>query len=242
VRLIVERDVERVASRAADWLIARTLAAVAARGRATLAFSGGSTPWRAIERFASRTLPWEHIWVTQVDERIVGHDDPRRNLRELERILLTAGRLAAAQLLAMPVDALLAATTEPERIAIVQAHERLLRDSGFATPDVVQLGLGTDGHTASLLRGDPLLDAHDASVGLSREHEGTRRLTLTLPALARGRELLWIVTGDAKSRRLAELWDARGDTPASRLPRSQATVICDALAAQELPDEDDMTA
>ncbi len=242
MRLIVERDADRVAARTADWLASRTLAATEARGRAVLALSGGRTPWQALRLFAARTLPWQRIWVTQVDERIVPRDDPRRNLRELERILVAHGRLAPSHLLAMPVDSLRQAASESGRRAIIEAHAQRLRELGFDTPDIVQLGLGADGHTASLLPNDPLLESRDATVGLSREHEGTRRLTLTLPALARARELLWIVTGDAKSRRLAELWDGRGDAPALRLPRERATVICDAAAAQELPEDDDVTA
>jgi 6-phosphogluconolactonase len=242
LRLIIERDAEHVAARAADWLVARTGAALAARGRATLAFSGGSTPWPIIERFSVQPLPWERIWITQVDERLVGRDDPRRNLRELERILFAHGRLAPSHLLAMPVDSLRQAASESGRSAIIEAHVQRLRELGFDTPDIVQLGLGADGHTASLLPNDPLLESRDATVGLSREHEGVRRLTLTLPALARARELLWIVTGEAKSRRLAELWEGRGDTPAERLPREHAIVICDAAAAQELPEDDDVTA
>lgn len=242
MRLIVAADAEQVAARAADWLASRTRAAVEARGRATLAFSGGRTPWRSLERFAEQALPWARMWITQVDERVVGRDDPRRNLRELERILLAPGRLAADRLLALPVEALIAAATDAARTAVLSAHERHLRAHGFDTADIVQLGLGADGHTASLLPGDPLLEVDDAAVGLSREHEGARRLTLTLPVLARARARLWIVTGADKSGRVAELWEGRGDGPALRLPREQATIICDAAAGQALPDDDDVTA
>jgi 6-phosphogluconolactonase len=242
VRLIVAGDAGQVAARAADWLVAHTLAAVAARGRAALALSGGRTPWDALERFAQQPLPWSRLWITQVDERIVGSDDPRRHLRRLQSLFAAPGRLPPAQLLALPVEAVTAAATDADRETVLAAHARQLQRCGFDQADVVQLGLGADGHTASLLPGDPLLEVGDAWVGMSRVHEGTRRLTLTLPALAGARALLWIVTGEEKSARLAELWQGRGAAPATRLPRERSTVICDAAAAQELPDDDDVTA
>lgn len=242
MRLIVERDVERVAARAADWLAAHTRAAIGTHGRAVLALSGGSTPWPAFERYAAQPLPWQRVWITQVDERVVARDDPRRNGRRLEEIFVAAGWLPATQLLALPVDALREANDTEQIASVLQAHEARLRELCGGALDVAQLGLGADGHTASLLPGDPLLDTPGGWIGLSREHEGVRRLTLTTTALAQARAVLWIVTGSAKSQRLAELWEGRGEAPALRVPRAPATVICDAAAAQALAADDDVTA
>lgn len=175
-------------------------------------------------------LDWSRVFITQVDERIAPAGDAQRNLVALQRLFVEQGSLPAAQLLALPVDAAPADDLDALRTA---AHRQVarLRSEGLAIADVVQLGLGSDGHTASLLPGDPLLEEREAWVGISGELDGLRRMTQTLPALAAARARLWIVTGAAKRLRLRELLEARGDGPAVRVARDAATVICDLAAA-----------
>lgn len=202
--------------------------AAADRGHALIAVSGGETPWRTLECLREIALPWNRIWVTQVDERVVPRGDPRRNLTRLEQILVADGPLPGDNLLAMPVDA-------PDLGHAVELHQRRL-EALAGRPlalDLVQLGLGLDGHTASLVPGDPSLAVEARDVAVSGEYQGLRRMTLTFPALNRARRRLWLVTGAAKAARLAELLqgDDASDAPSLRVSRADATVVADAAAA-----------
>jgi 6-phosphogluconolactonase len=223
---LVEADASAVARRAADWLAAATQAAIAARGRAVLALSGGHTPWATFARFACMDLDWSRVFITQVDERIAPIDDERRNLVALRRLFVEQGNLPASHLVALPVDAASRADLNALRAAAARHAAQLLADD-LAIADVIQLGLGSDGHTASLLPGDPLLEEHGAWIGVSRELDGLRRMTLTLPAIDAARTRLWIVTGQNKRERLRELLDASTDSPAVRVTRRESTVVCD---------------
>jgi 6-phosphogluconolactonase len=216
----------QAAALAAVEVAAACRAAVAARGRAVIAVSGGETPWRMLEQLRTYDLPWTRIHVTQVDERIAPAADPRRNLARLERILVTDGPLPRERLLAMPVEAAhLAAAAADHQRQLEALTGRPLR------LDLAQLGLGADGHTASLVPGDPVLEVTDRDVALSAEYQGLARMTLTLPALERARRRLWLVTGAAKRDRLQELLTGVGDVPALRVPREDSIVVADAAAA-----------
>lgn len=215
-----------MARRAADWLAAATHAALAARGRAVLALSGGQTPWVTFARYACMDLDWSRVYITQVDERIAPASDPRRNIVALRRLFVEQGALPAPQLLPLPVDAAPADDLDALRAAAAR-HAARLHAEDLAVADVVQLGLGGDGHTASLLPGDPLLDERDAWIGISRELDGLRRMTLTLPALDAARARLWIVTGANKHARLHEFLGGSIDIPAVRVTRRASTVVCD---------------
>lgn len=206
--------------------------AVAERGRAVVAVSGGETPWRMLERLCALDLPWARIHVAQVDERVAPRGDPLRNLTRLEQILVTDGPLPPPNLLALPVDA-----SDLARAAVEYQRRIEALTGGPLALDLVQLGLGTDGHTASLVPGDPVLEVADRDVALSGAYQGLRRMTLTLPALNRARQRLWLVTGAAKAARLAELLhgDASSDAPALRVSRDDATVVVDADALSPTP-------
>jgi 6-phosphogluconolactonase len=226
VRLIRAGDAEQAAVIAAEEIAAACRAAIAARGRAVLAVSGGATPWRMLERLRTLELPWREVFVAQVDERVAPYGDPGRNLTRLEQLLVTEGPLPGEHLLAMPVE-----SRDLDR-APNDYQRRLEALAGIPLVlDLVQLGLGADGHTASLVPGDPVLAVADRDVALSREYQGHLRMTLTLPALARARARLWLVTGAGKAERLRELLDGGGDAPAARVPREGAVVIADAAAA-----------
>ena len=209
-------DAAAVAERGADVVAAAAAAAVEERGAFTLAVSGGRTPWAMFAALAGR-LPWEKVTIFQVDERIAPDGDADRNLTQLERSLPPGG---AADVRALPVWA-----DELEAEAAVYAAalpEQL---------DLVHLGLGPDGHTASLVPGDPVLDVMDRDVAVTGVYEGRRRMTLTYPTLNRARQILWLVTGEDKVDALARLRAGDQSIPAGRVSTANALVVADAPAA-----------
>src|SRR5262245_20309597 len=173
-------------------------AAVTARGRYILAVSGGRTPWLMLRALAEEPLPWQQVHVVQVDERVA----PERNLAHLRASLLTRVQLPPDQVHAMPVEA-----TDLDRAAAQYAST--LSDVAGSPPvlDLVHLGLGPDGHTASLVPGDPALDVTDADVAVAGPYQGRRRMTLTFPIINRSRLVLWLVTGSEKAAALVRLHD-----------------------------------
>ena len=232
MRLTTAADPESAARVAAAEIADVCRHAARERGHALVAFSGGETPWRMLRALRSMDLPWDRTWVAQVDERIAPHGDERRNLARLAEILVREGPLPAAQLLAMPVE-------EGDVDAAAADYQRLLERHGGRPLriDLVQLGLGTDGHTASLVPGDPVLEVADRDVATSGEYQGLRRMTLTYPAIDRARRRLWLVTGAAKAARLGELLNAEsGDgAPSVRVVRADSTVIADRDAVAAAP-------
>lgn len=224
--MIVADDAEGAARLAADQLVRACSVALEVRGRACVAFSGGSTPRRMLELFAKAKLPWASIVVAQVDERCVPPDDSRRNLRVLRRALVEDGPLPGDDLLAMPAEG-----EALERGAEAYAAALAARLGPQRRFDVVQLGLGEDGHTASLVPGDAVLEVTDRAVAVTQPYQGTRRMTLTYPVLAAAGERLWLVTGAAKARALRALLDGTGDTPAVHVKREDSVVIADRAAA-----------
>ena len=216
---------DELAEAAAAHVAAVVVESVVARGACTLALSGGSTPEGMLRVLGGKQLPWDFVHVVQVDERVAPPGSPERNLTMLHEHLV--GRsLPATNLHPMPV------TGDLDRAAA--AYEAVLREVAGTPPriDLVHLGLGSDGHTASLVPGDPVTDVTDRDVAPTDPYEGHRRLTLTLPVLARARSLLWLVAGAGKAAALARL--LAGDTaiPAGRVRRDTALVLADTEAAR----------
>jgi 6-phosphogluconolactonase len=209
-------DAQAVAQRGAEIFASAAAAAIAERGLFTFAVSGGRTPWAMFADLAGK-LPWEKVTIFQVDERIAPDGDPDRNLTQLERSLPPGG---AADVRAMPVWA-----EDLEEAAAMYAAalpQRL---------DLVHLGLGPDGHTASLIPGDPVLDVSDRDVAVTGEYQGRRRMTLTYPVLNRAGQILWLVTGADKVAALARLRAGDPSIPAGRVSTANALVVADAAAA-----------
>ena len=219
-------DAEAAARRAAGWIAGIARDAVAERARCVLALSGGTTPLPML-RVLATVLDWRQVHVAQVDERVAPPDSPERNVAQLRATL--AGHLTAAQLHPMPVDA-------ADLAAAAAAYGRLLRDLAGVPPqlDLVQLGLGADGHTASLVPGDAALDIADADVAVTGPYRGRRRMTLTFPAINRARHILWLVTGADKAEVLARLLQSDPALPASRVRTTSALLLADRAAASRL--------
>jgi 6-phosphogluconolactonase len=224
-------DADAVARRAASFIAADARAAVAARGRFNMAVSGGHTPWVMLRALAGEALPWEHVHVLQVDERVAPAGNPDRNLTHLCESLRQAP-LRPEQLHAMPVE-------ENDLAAGAASYARLLQELAGVPPvlDLAHLGLGPDGHTASLVPGDPVLAISDTYVAVTGVYQGRRRMTLTYPILNRARRILWLVTGGEKASMLVRLRTGDGSIPAGRVRPDQALVLADQVAAGRLAAE-----
>ena len=195
-------DANSVALRAASLIAEEARVAVAARGRFVMAVSGGHTPWLMLGALAGEEVPWKAMHVVQVDERVAPPGDPDRNLTHLRESLLEHAPLRPEQIYAMPVE-----SADLEAAAV--SYAQTLREIAGSPPvlDLAHLGLGPDGHTASLVPGDPVLKVTDADVALTGVYQGRRRMTLTYPILNRSRSILWLVTGSEKAGMLVRLRD-----------------------------------
>ncbi|MGH2539083.1 MAG: 6-phosphogluconolactonase [Actinomycetota bacterium] len=207
-------DAGAVAARAADEVAAR-ISGVAAAAPYTFAVSGGSTPWAMFAELAAHDVPWERVAIYQVDERVAPAEDADRNLTHLMASLPPG----LATIHAMPVeDADLEAAAGRYAASLPERF------------DLIHLGLGPDGHTASLVPGDPVLEVTDRDVGLTEPYQGHRRMTLTYPALDRAGGVLWLVTGEAKVDALARLRAGDRSIPAGRVRAASQLVLCDRAA------------
>jgi 6-phosphogluconolactonase len=225
MKLEVFDDADSVAKAAAATIAADARAAVAARGHFAFAVSGGHTPWVMLRALASEDVPWKAVHIYQVDERVAPAGDPDRNLTHLQESLLEHAPLPPDQIHAMPVEA-------PDLKSAAAQYAAVLQEIAGSPPvlDLVHLGLGPDGHTASLVPGDPVLQITDVDVALTGVYQGRRRMTLTYPAINRARRVLWVVTGGEKVEMLRRLLDADESIPAGRVRRDQALALVDRAA------------
>lgn len=211
-------DADAAAERFATLIAMRARALVAANGTSSLALSGDSGPWQSFRLLADEDVPWESVEIFQVDERVAPMGDDDRNLTHMEQSLPAA---AWARMHPMPVE-----SSDLEAAAAQYAQllpERI---------DVVHLGIGPDGHTASLVPGDAVLEVEDRDVALtSTEYQGRRRMTLTYPMLNRSRELLWLITGESKVEPLMLLLAGDPSIPAGRLRPEKSLIVADEAAS-----------
>lgn len=218
-------DDAAVAQRAAAFIAEHAREAVHHRGRFTLAVSGGRTPWAMLRALAKLPLPWAQVQLFQVDERVAPDGDAVRNLTNIEASLLARAPLPAANLHAMPV-------TGADLDAAAHGYARTLQLVCGTPPvlDLVHLGLGSDGHTASLLPGDAALQVADADVALAGLYQGHRRMTLTYPVLNRARAVLWLATGADKREMVARLRAGDQGIPAGQVRADRAWLLGDMAA------------
>jgi 6-phosphogluconolactonase len=222
-------DADEVARKAAMLVAAHARDAVADRGAFVMAVSGGRTPWLMLRALAREDVPWNEVHVVQVDERVAPAGDPDRNLTYLRESLLEHVPLHRERLHAMPVEEF-----DLENAAAQYAQTLQAITGSPAVLDLVHLGLGPDGHTASLVPGDPVLDVSEADVALTGVYQGRRRMTLTYPILNRSRAVLWLVTGSEKAGMLARLRAGDASIPAGRVRRDDALVMADRAAAERM--------
>lgn len=228
-KMEVLADANSVAQEAARIIAVEARAAVAERGRFIVAVSGGHTPWVMLRVLADEEMPWTRVHLVQVDERVAPAGHPDRNLTHLHESLLDHVPLCPEQIYSMPVNS-------PDLEAAAAQYSATLGEI-LGTPlvlDLVHLGLGPDGHTASLVPGDPVLSVTDRDVALTGAYQGRRRMTLTYPVLNRSRRVLWVVTGSEKVAMLHRLLDGDLSIPAGRVRRDQALVVADRAAAGQL--------
>jgi 6-phosphogluconolactonase len=205
----VLKDAAAVFRRGAELIAERVRSCVDERGAFSLALSGGRVQ-PMLELLDKEDLPWETVDVFQVDERVAPHGDPERNLTQIE------AALTQAKIVPMPVE-------DEDLGAAALRYAALLPDR----LDLVHLGLGPDGHTASLVPNCGALAIRDRDVAISREYNGRRRMTLTYPAIDRAREVLWVVAGDDKAEALAQLLSGDEEIPAARVRTPGQTVLTD---------------
>ncbi|MGB7588720.1 MAG: 6-phosphogluconolactonase [Solirubrobacterales bacterium] len=212
-------DADAASRYAAEYIASAGRAAVKDRDEYDLALSGGNTPWAMIGLLEEmEEMPWEKAHIFQVDERAAPPGDEARNLTHLVRLLSIDHQAA---LRPMPVTSrdLELSASEYE----VHVPERL---------DLVHLGLGPDGHTASLVPGDSVLDVDELRVAMTwGPYEGHRRMTLTYPALAAARQILWLVLGEKAREPLAKLLAGDTSIPAGRVENDNMVLVCDEAAA-----------
>jgi len=212
------------AERAAELIAAELRTAVDKRGRGTVALSGGRTPAVMLQNLAAAQLPWSRIHIFQVDERIVAEDDDRRNIKAI---------LASFERCAIPAENL-----HPMPVSHGLAEDGLteylndLREAAGTPPclDVVHLGLGNDGHTASLFAGDAAV-VSDGEIELSEIYQGLHRMTLTLKTIDRARQRIWLVMGSSKRDIARRFLDADPKLVASQVRRKNSIIVLDYDAA-----------
>jgi len=214
VRLETLPDAEAAARRGAELIAAVAREAVRERAGCAIAVSGGSTPLPMFAALADEDVPWDALGIWQVDERIAPPDDEDRNLAHLLASLPRSARVHE-----MPVDG------DAEGLDARAATYAAGLPARF---DLVHLGIGDDGHTASLVPGDPVLEVDDRDVAITGPYQGRRRMTLTYPVLDRARSVLFLVTGgEGKAEPLRKLLARDPGIPAARVSAPDQLAIVD---------------
>lgn len=220
---------EEVANQAALLIAEMIREKIAEKGFFTLAISGGRTPWEMIKILAKEKLPWEKVHLFQVDERVAPDGNPDRNLTQLFQTIQETRLMTRLNIFHMPVLA-----HDLENACAEYAHHiQEVTQSGKL--DLIHLGLGADGHTASLIPGDSVCDILDRDVAMTaRPYQGRDRMTLTYPLINRAEKILWIVTGEEKAEMLKRLVDQDPEIPAGKIAQNQAIIYADTPAAKIL--------
>jgi 6-phosphogluconolactonase len=219
IELEVAGDERAASRRAAELIAAAGAEAAAERDRFALAMSGGRSPWAMLAILGElEQMPWDRTELFQVDERVAAPGDEARNLTHM---VLGLSMDHQATLRPMPV-------TQRDLDSAARDYEAALPDRF----DLIHLGLGPDGHTASLVPGDPVLDVSDRRVAMTETaYQDHHRMTLTYPALNDARRIVWLVTGPDKREPLQKLLAGDESIPAGRVRNDHMVVVADGAAA-----------
>jgi len=219
IRLEVAGDERAAARRAAELIAEAGAAAAEERGAFSFAMSGGRSPWGMLALLGElEAMPWPQTQLFQVDERIAAPGSEDRNLTHM---VLGLSMEHQPALRPMPV-------TSRDLQGAAREYEASLPEP----LDLVHLGLGPDGHTASLVPGDPVLEVRDRRVALTETvYQEHRRMTLTYPALDAARRIVWLVAGADKQEPLRRLLAADPSIPAGRVANEEMVVVADEAAA-----------
>jgi 6-phosphogluconolactonase len=221
-KLEVLEDADAVHRRGAEVMAEAVRAAVAERGSCALAVSGGSDPWPMFSQLEDLIEDWTKVAIYQVDERVAPPGSDERNLTHLIESLSIG---AQGSIKPMPVN-------DDDLDAGAARYAEQLPGGPL---DIAHLGIGPDGHTASLVPGDPVLDVTDRRVAVTAgEYQGVRRMTLTYPEINRIRQLLWVVTGEEKVDALKKLIAEDPSTPSGAVrPEGESLILADRAAAPD---------
>jgi 6-phosphogluconolactonase len=220
-KLEVLDDADAVHRRGAEVIREKGGFAYNERGTFTMAVSGGKDPWPMFDQLEDGDLPWAATEIFQVDERVAPPGADERNLTHLIESLSIG---AQGSIRPMPVN-------DDDLDAAADRYAAKLPDA----LDLAHLGIGPDGHTASLVPGDAVLEVRNKRVAVTGgEYQGVRRMTLTYPELERVRSLLWVVTGEEKRDALEKLIDEDPSTPSGRVrPGGDSLILADRAAAPD---------
>jgi 6-phosphogluconolactonase len=221
-KLQVLEDAEAVHRRGAELMAEAARSAVSERGACGLAVSGGTDPWPMFSQLEELLDDWTKIAIYQVDERVAPPGSDERNLTHLIESLSIG---AQGSIRPMPVN-------DEDLDAAADRYADSLPDA----LDLAHLGIGPDGHTASLVPGDAVLEVTDRRVAVTAgEYQGVRRMTLTYPEIERVRSLLWVVTGENKRDALEKLIAQDPSTPSGRVrPDGDSLILADRAAGEGL--------
>jgi 6-phosphogluconolactonase len=220
---------DEVAKEAANYIADRIRENIVLKGSFTMAISGGRTPWEMIKELAKEDLPWEKVFLFQVDERIAPDAHPDRNLTQLFKAIEGTKLVLNLNIFPMRV------TADNLDEACGEYADHIFRLTENGKFDLIHLGLGTDGHTASLVPGDSVLSIQDRSVAVTGDlYQGRHRMTLTYPLINQASKILWVVTGDEKAEMLKRLLHKDPTIPAGKINQQHAIVLTEESASVEI--------
>lgn len=223
------QSAEEVAKEAANYVADRIKENLAKKNFFTMAISGGRTPWEMIRELAKEDLEWEKVFLFQVDERIAPDGHPDRNLTQLFKSIENTKLPTRLNIFPMHVIA------EDLDQACQDYADHIQRITETGKLDLVHLGMGTDGHTASLIPGDEVLNVLDKKVTLTQNpYQGRQRMTLTYPLINEAEKILWVVTGEEKAEMLERLLLKDSTIPAGKVNQTHAILLTEESAAVKI--------
>lgn len=220
---------EDVAQEAAVYIADRIRENVSRKGFFTMAISGGRTPWAMMKELAKEDLPWEKVFLFQVDERVAPDAHEDRNLTQLFKAIEGTRLVLRLNFFPMRVNA----GDLDEACAEYESHIQRMTENGKF--DLIHLGIGTDGHTASLVPGDAVLDITEKGVAITQKlYQGRHRMTLTYPMINQAEKILWVITGSEKAEMLNRLLHRDSSIPAGLIDQTHAIVLTEESASAKI--------